>query len=58
MVTEELDLQPDFVREAGGWIGDGRLRYHETVVDGLEHTPDAFLRLKRGENLGKMIVRL
>ncbi|MGN9845426.1 NADP-dependent oxidoreductase [Nonomuraea sp. H19] len=58
MVTEELDLQPEFVREVGGWIGEGRLRYSETVVDGIDNTLQAFLALMRGENLGKMIVRL
>jgi len=58
MVTEELDLQPDFIREAGGWIYAGKLHSQETVVDGLENTLDAFLALMRGENVGKMIVRL
>ena len=58
MVTEEMDLQPEFVREAGGWIFAGKLHSQETVVDGLENTLDAFLALMRGENVGKMIVRL
>jgi NADPH-dependent curcumin reductase CurA len=58
MVTEELDLQPEFVREVGGWLAEGKLRYRETVVDGLENTLDAFLALMRGQNLGKMIVKL
>ncbi len=62
MVTEELDLQPDFVREVGGWIGDwiggGKLHSRETVVDGLDNTLNAFLGLMRGENVGKMVVRL
>jgi hypothetical protein len=41
----------------GGWIGQGKLRYHETVVDGIENTLGAFLALMRGETLGKMVVR-
>lgn len=58
MVSEELDLQPDFVREVGGWLAEGRLRYRETVRDSLENTLDAFLAMMRGENVGKMIVKL
>ncbi|WP_030438364.1 NADP-dependent oxidoreductase [Actinoplanes subtropicus] len=58
MVTEELDLQPEFIREVGGWIYAGKLHSQETVVDGLENTVDAFLALMRGENRGKMIVKL
>ncbi|MFD8217676.1 NADP-dependent oxidoreductase [Streptomyces sp. NPDC059697] len=58
MVTEELDLQPDFVREVGGWLVEGKLHYRETVRDGLDNTLDAFFAMMRGENVGKMIVKL
>ncbi|MER5224672.1 hypothetical protein [Streptomyces flaveus] len=58
MVTEELDLQPDFVREVGGRLATGKLRHRETVREGLDNTLDAFLALMRGENVGKMIVKL
>ncbi|MEV0643373.1 NADP-dependent oxidoreductase [Streptomyces sp. NPDC050619] len=58
MFSEELDLQPDFVREVGGWLAEGKLSYRETVRDGLEATLDAFLALMRGESVGKMIVKL
>ena len=37
---------------------DGRLRYRETVVDGIENAPKAFLGLFRGENIGKMLVKV
>jgi NADPH-dependent curcumin reductase CurA len=46
------------IAEVGGWLRDGKLLYAETVVDGLEHAPDAFINLLRGANTGKMIVRL
>jgi NADPH-dependent curcumin reductase CurA len=58
MFSEELDLQPKFVQEVGGWLAEGKLHYRETVREGLENTLDAFLALMRGENVGKMIVRL
>jgi NADPH-dependent curcumin reductase CurA len=57
MVTEELDLQPDFVRDVGAWLGAGRLRFQETVVDGLENTMEAYHALMRGESVGKMVVK-
>ncbi|MFI5680180.1 hypothetical protein [Streptomyces cellulosae] len=34
MFSEELDLQPDVVREVGGWLAEGKLRYREPVRDG------------------------
>ncbi|MFI5874345.1 NADP-dependent oxidoreductase [Streptomyces sp. NPDC051445] len=58
MVTEELDLLPDFVRDVGGWIGAGKLHFQETVMEGLENTMEAYLALMRGESVGKMIVKL
>lgn len=40
------------------WLQEGKLQYRETVVDGLERAPAAFIGLFRGENLGKQLVRL
>ncbi|KAA1397790.1 NADP-dependent oxidoreductase [Aeromicrobium ginsengisoli] len=58
MVTEELDLQPRFLEEAAGWLATGELRSQETTVEGFENTLDAYFAMMRGENTGKMIVRL
>ena len=58
LVGDHQDLQPEFVREVGGWLREGKLRYRETVVTGIEHNLDAFFGLLRGENTGKMIVAL
>jgi NADPH-dependent curcumin reductase CurA len=41
-----------------GWIKDGRLKYREDVVDGFENAPNAFIGLLRGENFGKLIVKV
>jgi hypothetical protein len=39
-------------------VRDGRLQYRETIVDGIENAPSAFLGLLRGENIGKMLVKV
>ena len=48
----------EFYSEMGPWIASGKVKSRETIVDGLESTPDAFLGLFRGENVGKMLVKL
>jgi NADPH-dependent curcumin reductase CurA len=58
IVTDHAARFPDFTREVSGWLREGKIRYRETVLDGLEHAPEAFIGLLRGENLGKMVVRL
>ena len=58
MVTEEMDLQPQFFQEAGGWLATGALRSQETVIEGFENTLAAYFAMMRGENTGKMIVKL
>jgi NADPH-dependent curcumin reductase CurA len=58
IVTDHADLAAEFYQRAGAWVAEGRLTYRETVVDGFEHTVDAFLGLLRGGNTGKMLVRL
>ncbi|MFC4455863.1 NADP-dependent oxidoreductase [Deinococcus sonorensis] len=58
LVTPHYDLYDTFVQEVGGWIQAGQLHYDETVVDGIEAAPGAFIGLLEGQNTGKMIVRL
>ncbi|MCW2626467.1 amidase family protein, partial [Mycobacterium sp.] len=41
-----------------GWIRAGTLKYRETILDGIERVPDAFIDMLRGNNTGKMLVRL
>ncbi|MEW2382096.1 NADP-dependent oxidoreductase [Micromonospora sp. NPDC047707] len=58
LVGDHGHLRDQFVREVAGWLRDGKLAYDETVVDGIENAPAAFLGLLRGENLGKMLVKV
>jgi len=58
IVSDHLALYPEFLAEVGGWLRAGRIKREETVVDGIENAPKAFLGLFSGDNLGKMVVRL
>jgi hypothetical protein len=58
IVTQYLSLQPQFLADMGRWIGEGRIRWEETVLDGIERAPQAFIGLFGGANTGKMLVRL
>ncbi|HVS37707.1 MAG TPA: NADP-dependent oxidoreductase [Gemmataceae bacterium] len=49
---------PTFLREVGAGIADGRIRYREDFVDGLEKAPEAFIGMLEGRNFGKLIVRV
>ncbi|MEU7801220.1 NADP-dependent oxidoreductase [Micromonospora arborensis] len=58
LVNDHNDVRAAFVRDVAGWLADGTLSYDETIVDGIENAPAAFLGLLRGDNLGKMLVRV
>ena len=58
MNVEFIDQQPAFLKEAAGWIADGRLKYREDIVDGLVSAPAAFIGLLEGYNFGKLVVRV
>ncbi|MEY2245054.1 NADP-dependent oxidoreductase [Streptomyces sp. BF23-18] len=58
LVGDNYDLQQEFVQEVGGWIRSGELKYAETVVEGIENNLEAFFGVLRGDNVGKMIVKL
>jgi NADPH-dependent curcumin reductase CurA len=47
-----------FLREVGAGIADGRIRYREDFVDGLEMAPEAFIGMLEGRNFGKLLVRV
>jgi len=56
--TDYLGKMGDFYRDMGGWIASGQVKPRDTVVEGLDHTLDAFLGLFSGANTGKMLVKL
>jgi len=58
IITDHYDRFGEFASDAAEWVRDGRLRYRETIVDGIENAPKAFLGLLRGENIGKMLVKV
>jgi NADPH-dependent curcumin reductase CurA len=58
IVSDHVDRQPQFYADMGAWIADGNIKWEETIVDGIENAPKAFLGLFTGENMGKMLVRL
>jgi NADPH-dependent curcumin reductase CurA len=46
------------VGRLAAWVREGKLRYREDILDGIEHAPDAIAELYRGENLGKRLIRI
>ena len=58
IISDHYDRFPEFLERAREWVRDGRLKYRETIVEGIENAPKAFLGLLRGENVGKMLVKV
>ena len=58
IVSSFEHLRADFIRDMTAWVTSGRMQYRETVFDGLEKAPEAFIGLFTGANTGKMVVNL
>ncbi len=58
LVFDYQSRMEEFYRDMAGWLKSGAVKSRETVVEGLEQTPEAFLGLFRGANVGKMLVKL
>jgi NADPH-dependent curcumin reductase CurA len=58
LIFDHAASYPEFLRDISAWISAGKIRYEETVMDGIEKAPDAFLGLFSGGNTGKMLVKL
>jgi NADPH-dependent curcumin reductase CurA len=58
IVSEHMGLWPQALKELGGMVASGQLKYRETVAQGLAAAPEAFLGLLKGRNFGKQLVQL
>jgi hypothetical protein len=58
IVSDYAERHAEGTAQLSAWLKDGKLKYHETIIDGLENAPKAFLGLFKGENLGKMLVKV
>lgn len=58
IVAEHMEVWPEALKELGTLVGTGKLRPRETVAQGIESAPEAFLGLLKGKNFGKQLVKL
>lgn len=58
VVYEFADLRDQFLKDMRQWISDGRIKYRETIMQGIEQAPGALIGLLEGANTGKMMVQL
>jgi NADPH-dependent curcumin reductase CurA len=58
IVSERMDLWPAALKELGTLVATGRLKYRETVAQGIASAPEAFVGLLKGKNFGKQLVKL
>jgi NADPH-dependent curcumin reductase len=58
IVSEHMALWPEALQELGTLVATGKLKYRETVAQGIEAAPEAFLGLLKGRNFGKQLVKL
>jgi NADPH-dependent curcumin reductase CurA len=58
IVSEHMDLWPQGLTELGGLVATGKLKYRESVADGIAAAPEAFMGLLKGKNFGKQLVKL
>jgi len=58
IVSEHMEVWPEALKELGTMVAMGKLKYRETVAQGIESAPEAFLGLLKGKNFGKQLVKL
>jgi len=58
LIFDHEDDIEDFERDMTEWIRNGKIKWKETVVEGIENSPQAFLNLLEGKNIGKMLVKI
>jgi NADPH-dependent curcumin reductase len=58
IVSERMELWPQALKELGGLVAGGRLKYRESIAQGIGSAPEAFIGLLKGRNFGKQLVKL
>ena len=58
IVSRFAERFPEGIQQMAKWIGEDKLTYREDIMDGLENTPKAFIRMLNGENKGKQLVKV
>ncbi len=58
IVSDHTDRQPQFHADMATWIASGKIKWEETIFEGIENAPNAFIGLFTGDNMGKMLVKL
>ncbi len=58
IVSEHMEVWPEALKELGALVGSGKLRPRESIAQGIESAPEAFLGLLKGRNFGKQLVKL
>jgi hypothetical protein len=58
IVSEHMNLWPEGLTELGGYVASGKIKFRESIADGLANAPQSFLDLLKGKNFGKQLVKL
>jgi NADPH-dependent curcumin reductase CurA len=58
IVSNHFDMMGDFLRDMAAWKKQGKMKWRETILDGVDRAPEAFIGLFKGENFGKMLVKV
>jgi NADPH-dependent curcumin reductase CurA len=58
IVSEHMEHWPEALKELGGLVATGKLKFRESIAQGIESAPEAFLGLLSGKNFGKQLVQL
>ncbi len=58
IVSNHYDMMPAFLADMTKWVKEGKMKWRETVFDGIEKAPEAFIGLFKGDNFGKMLVKI
>jgi NADPH-dependent curcumin reductase CurA len=58
IVSEHMEVWPEALKELGGMVATGKMKFRESVAQGIESAPEAFIGLLKGKNFGKQLVKL